>query len=704
MKWSPVKQRLSTREGGLAGFRVCLGLTLVLTSLFVFPLEAQTLTWVEGNRTFSQSELQDYLLSRQLDLRLVGHSPDDLRRARRLLEQFYRDRGFPLARVELKQVSRLPFEVVEGPRAEIGEIRFSGNQRFTAATLRNLFTTTGRLDFDELEEDLDELREFYRNWGFAKVQVGNPRLEVVERSRPDHFPWPGRQKVLREVDVTIPVQEGAEFSYERVDVPANFPDDIELPRTGELYRSSRIEELRNQITQHYFDQGQLLDGFQILEDVREASASVDLLVIYRILPPLTVRRIEFQGNLRYPDSFYRRELALEEEDFLDPRKIQQSLEALARIGVLESISETDVEIRIDRQLLTADLTLQLHEKDRHSIFFSFGPDGLGGVDGSLFYSVANLLGLGETLGLDLRVGSHTSEIAASVASRYLLGTSFPASLALRVFRRRTTFELPGVENLIRDLFTSDAEGIGLGTNYRIRENQTLGVDASWERLRSPFQAQHLTLTPAWQRLSPSGNGIYQGLRLSNRFSFLDTESNVIADRLDFSYQRSFDRSDLEQEGMGFRIHLAHGRFFGGPEPFFERVLKDNDELRGFSFTSGPWGVSGQDLIPLGGDSLMTFSSEYQVPLPRRFSLVPFFDSGTNFLTSTTEPTRQVLRETNRRWRASTGFEIRLRPFKSLPVTRLIFSWNPLRLDESFSINGRSIRLRDPRFSFRVAFF
>ena len=384
----------------MVNFRVGLWLALILSGLFLPTAKAQPQVWIEGNQAFSQSDLGSYLRNRQIDLSLLANSADtDLQRARRLLEQFYRDRGFPLARVWLNpKPYNSRFGMNEGPRAELGEIRFRGNSRFAEKTLRQLFSGGDRLDFNELEADLEKVRALYRNWGYPRVHVGTPEVEVVERTQKDHFPLPFRDKSAPQADLTVPIREGPEFHVNRGAVPDGFPPEIPLPKPGDLYRESDLAELRNSITEYYFEMGKLLDGFQILEDFKDETATLDLMVLYKVLPELTVNRIEFRGNLRFPDSFYRRELPLQEEQALDPRLLQTSLRALAQVGVLEGISADDVEIVIDRQNLTADVTINLQEKDRHSVFFAFGPDSLGGVDASLFYSVANLLGLGRDPG------------------------------------------------------------------------------------------------------------------------------------------------------------------------------------------------------------------------------------------------------------------------------------------------------------------
>ena len=67
-----------------------------------------------------------------------------------------------------------------------------------------------------------------------------------------------------------------------------------------------------------------------------------------------------------------------------------------------------------------DVIIHLEEKDRQRISYSFGSDGLGGLEGTFFYSIFNLLGLGEELGLEVGLGSQTYEFAVSMASRYLI--------------------------------------------------------------------------------------------------------------------------------------------------------------------------------------------------------------------------------------------------------------------------------------------
>lgn len=109
-----------------------------------------------------------------------------------------------------------------------------------------------------------------------------------------------------------------------------------------------------------------------------------------------------------------------------------------------------------------------------------------------------------------------------------------------------------------------------------------------------------------------------------------------------------------------------------------------------------------ELIPIGGDTTLSLSSEYEHRLHRLVSLVPFADAGMLFSQSDPRLAHQVA-STNRIWRSSLGSEVRLHLSERLPKPRLILAWNPLRLDRHVRAPGGLTRLKDPAFVFRVRF-
>ncbi len=654
-----------------------------------------------GNRSIPAEVLEKHLRTKQVLVEeLAEADPGTLDRTARLVRFLYQERGYPLARAGWSvDAGGVEIGINEGPRAGLGMVVFEGNQNFSAERLLETLDLD-QLDFNRLEAGLERLRALYRDSGFLQVTIGEPRVEVVERTERDDFPIPFRSAMRQRVRLTVPVAEGEVFHFGTVE---RHPEcsELEYPEEGQLYQASRLARLRERLLRCFFERGQMVRDLQVTESLRPGPPVVDVQVAARLLPPLEIARIEFEGNHRFPDGFYRRELELEEQQLLDPRKLETSLGRLLATGVLTRLDRDDVELSV-RDPLLVDITIRLHERQPRKIEFSLSPDGLGGLEMGLLYTVFNALGLGERLGLEMKVGSHTSEVAVSAASRYFLGTQIPAALALRFFRRNTAFRLPGVEEPLARLIERDSWGFEGGGSYRITQPQSVRLAYSFEQLRRPQRSRHFVLHPSWEYRA-SGAAQSTSLALGERFSLLDAEERFGSLRSDLILARRRPPGRLDLRTADFRFHFSYAHFFGRAEPLFERLHRDEDELRTFALTAGPWAeVPGEGIQPVGGDLLWSFSSDYQLPLRRNVSLVPFFDIGMNRASSGLQP-GAIVGTTNGVLRAALGAELRFRPSPRLPTARLIAAWRPLRLDALLLTASGKARLRESPFALKIAF-
>lgn len=186
--------------------------------------------------------------------------------------------------------------------------------------------------------------------------------------------------------------------------------------------------------------------------------------------------------------------------------------------------------------------------------------------------------------------------------------------------------------------------------------------------------------------------------------------------------------------FAFRVQFQHIIPFGQTPsgepmspPFFERIFSGGEfTLRGFDIRSvSPFALtrtarldsSGQPLfdpttglpliseqiIPVGGDTSAIATGEYRIPLVGPLQLTGFVDVGTSTVINK-ENLRlfgpdtfiELLQGTNDVLRASTGAEIQfLLPVINQPF-RLIFAYNPLRLDTNVILDGIRFPLREPR--------
>ena len=132
-----------------------------------------------GNRKFS-----DQQIAKEVDiLRGTPVDPLQLERASRRIEAMYRKKGFYLARVsvdeeQLEKSGIVIFNIREGERLKVVDIRFEGNRSFGAAEIQpNIKTKTawlfnrGPLDDEVLDDDVGSIIRFYKDRGFLDVRV-----------------------------------------------------------------------------------------------------------------------------------------------------------------------------------------------------------------------------------------------------------------------------------------------------------------------------------------------------------------------------------------------------------------------------------------------------------------------------------------------------------------------------------------------------
>ncbi len=122
-----------------------------------------------------------------------GMDPFLIEEARRKIEDFYRERGFPKVRVSLVEGSDpneagVIFLISEGPRQRVLWTEFIGNSISSDARLRTKVQTKpgwfwlirGYFKPEDLERDRLRVLEYYRSLGFFRAEVGSPIVEFNE--------------------------------------------------------------------------------------------------------------------------------------------------------------------------------------------------------------------------------------------------------------------------------------------------------------------------------------------------------------------------------------------------------------------------------------------------------------------------------------------------------------------------------------------
>ncbi|MCX5868473.1 MAG: outer membrane protein assembly factor BamA [Proteobacteria bacterium] len=236
-------------------------------------------------------------------------------RVKKLLENYFRSAGFPLAEVEIQgrfapgdPGVTMTVEVNEGPSVRIQAVDFSGDPYLPPERIRReLRLKNGdRLDLRLLRERIKVLEQWYRRQGLWEIKIGEPEIR------------PGPIPLL--AAVRIPIQAGRRIrvDFSGPDIPEEEMRDLiritQLPEDEE-FSLAWIEEKAKEIKDIYRQRGKV---FIEVKTVPEEPSRRELVYHFSVDkgPTIYVRRIEFSGNLKVSSDSLQKQMLTNTRDLL----------------------------------------------------------------------------------------------------------------------------------------------------------------------------------------------------------------------------------------------------------------------------------------------------------------------------------------------------------------------------------------------------
>ena len=701
---------------------------------------------IEGVKESLKARIVELLQKQHLEIRpSMPFQPAMGKRVEAAVRGFLRAQKYPNVEAQLVEelrgtTVRLVLQIWPGPRLPIRQVIFTGNQRLSSPDLNKQMRDTRPESFwnrrggyipEGLSADLERLDRYYQSAGYAAVSIGKPEVSVRTFQSRKWFPLPWKTREREGLMIRIPINEGSRFQLASVRIEgeakaaaseiAALTESLQVPRP---YDSSLLESIRQKMVAALGRSGYAFAQVRLDRGVHEPDK---IAAVYRIDAggPFVVGQIRFEGNRRLPDKFLRRELATLEGDLFDSAKLDESLDRLNRSSLVKELQRADIELSLnDRD--TLDVTFKVKEKDRQGIYGTGGTGGIGGGYLGLLYTAFNLLGIGETLTVQLDGGAAQSNLLVDLLTRHFLGSPF--TLALSGFHRVTNVNVarivPGPEDLIGVLWRRST-GFGVSGTYPLTPAAQFGIGVQLKRdstREAGASGAGQTATPVVYKseLSPSfsfdstrGIGAEtRGSKLLLAQSWRGTPflGSVKSTRPSLQYGRYLEAPG--KSGLAFQAYATFVQPHAGRAlALEERFFPGNEIARGFRRGAlSPWSyapdLGSEALRPAGADALGRFSAEYRVPLRGPLSSALFLDLGwTRVRGGDVESAERVslIEATNGLLRASTGGELRMQlPLIRQPA-RVIFAWNPLRLHTLFqSPDSAPLRIADPRGAIRFA--
>jgi outer membrane protein insertion porin family len=430
-----------------------------------------------GLNSVSQSDVLDRFKERKVSLTQESqYDPTRVKRAEVVIKELLAEHGrqFATIRTEVRPIPPaavgITFVVKEGPKVKVGKIKFEGNKHIKSRTLRyamrnmrpigiphsivleNIFSKT--YNATKLSEDTEMVRDAYQREGYFKAVVQDPKTKIRDTGGSGlHIPliMHGPGKVI---DITVPVEEGERYRLKEIKFTGNKAiKNTEALRKlipmkdGDIFNIELVRKGLKNLRDAYGALGFI--NFTPVPDTQfdDAKRLISLTIDLDEGKPFYVRRIEFKGNSTTRDKVIRRELAVEEGQVYNSKLWELSILRLNQLGYFDTLKpEQDSDVKQNNQENTVDITLKVKEKGKNSIGLNGGVSGLAGSFIGLTYETNNFLGLGETLTVQMSVGSRQRNISFGFTEPYLFDR--PLQFGFTVFTQRFNFNQAQQANLV----------------------------------------------------------------------------------------------------------------------------------------------------------------------------------------------------------------------------------------------------------------
>jgi outer membrane protein insertion porin family len=604
----------------------------------------------EGNVKEKSSQLEKEVKVRAnqaLDERQIKEDAEKLR-------EFYQKKGYNqisvnyvVERDRVGGFGTVIFKIREGAKVRIADIRFVGNKNVSARKLRGVIETkkwwmfswltgSGRFKDDQWEDDLDKLRDAYRELGFLDVEI--PQDKVM-------FLYPRPERLVLEIHVT----EGRQYRIGEISFSGNklfnsaLLKRVARQKTGAVFVPSKLDKDVERLDDFYGKDGYLDTRVRLNRKPNVNTGAIDIEYVINEGEKFAVESIVIEGNTKTKSTVILRELVLGPGDVFSTVLMKISQLRLENTRFFESVNVNHQETNIPGR---RNMRIAVHEGRTGNLTFGAGFSSLeratlfaevSQANFDLFNRRSFFQGDGQKFRLRMQLGSLSSEVVLSFEEPWLfqrqLGLGFSVfrtsseynstfysqlQTGFEVYLRKHLFELwNGRLSYTYEIF--DIRDISPSASAIIRalagSNASSSIGLQLER----DTRDKIINTTAGNRVELNlrfAGGPLGGSRINNNYS------------LEFRGSQFFPVFEAQTQVLSLIARGGVIQNFGDATdvPYYNKwYLGGPTTLRGFEFRE----VAPRDTFnePIGGKTYGFFSAEYSLDIvsPIRFAI--FYDAG-----------------------------------------------------------------------------
>ncbi len=363
----------------------------------------------------------------------------------------------------------LVFEIKEGQKTGVKDIRFVGIHAFSTGRLKDVIKTTESnllsflqttdiYDPDRVEADRDLLRRFYLKHGYADVRIVSAVGEYD----------PAKKGFI----VTFTIDEGSQYHIGTVDVvsnvhaldPASLRGSLKIS-AGSVYNADLVEKSVESMTIEAARHGYAFAAVRPRGDRNFEKKIINLTFVVEEGTRAYIERINIIGNTRTRDYVIRREFDIGEGDAYNRALIDRAERRLKNLNYFKTVKITNEPGSAPDRVV---INVNVEEQSTGEFTISGGYSTADGFLAEVSVADRNLMGRGQYAKASVSYGQYNRGFGLSFVEPYLLGYRMAGGIDL--FGRQT-----------------------LATSYVSYNTQTVGVN-----LKLGFAlSEELSFTPRY---------------------------------------------------------------------------------------------------------------------------------------------------------------------------------------------------------------
>jgi outer membrane protein insertion porin family len=574
--------------------------------------------------------------------------------AQKELEKYYFSKGKygvkiePLVAEQSASLMNVKFSITEGDVARIKQIKIIGNASFPESALikdfhssktnwLSWFSNDDQYAKEKLNADLETLRSYYMDRGYAYVQVDSVQVSLT----PDK----------KHIYITLQITEGDKYSFKDMRLAGDFvvSENKLLPLLAPLKKGSSFsrkalldvkQTIEDQLGSEGYSNSEVDPDLKVQEDTKE----IDITFRIKQGKRVYVRRIQITGNATTKDEVLRRELPQMEGTWVSTSQIKEGKEKILRRGYA---SEIEIEtVPIPGTTDQVDLIYKVEEARLGQIGAGLGYSGSEKLMFNFSISQENFFGTGKTVDFSLDKSKGSSNYAFGYQDPYFtidgIGMGFSG-----YYNKSHLSRTSNISDYITDTVGAEVRFVFPMSKYDAFDI-SLGYDNTHLKIDKRYAARELVnfvnkfghkfdeyiLGLGWrynsldQRIFPK-SGLMQSLAV--RFALPGAKQQHYKATYEVSWFRPI--SDNERWIVNLASSLGYGNGYGKTPmmPFYRHFFAGGTRfVRGFEENSlGPKDTMGRSF---GGNAMVAGTAALIFPNPikpdaKSVRTALFFDAG-----------------------------------------------------------------------------